>query len=76
MDNQPSKSVHLTAKRYSSGIDHLLRPYHNSIVKRTVKTPKLYFLDTGLDAYLTRWNTPEVLKTGAMAVAFFESFII
>jgi predicted AAA+ superfamily ATPase len=60
----------------TSGIVHLLQPYHNNIVKRTVKTPKLYFLDTGLAAYLTRWNTPEVLKTGAMAGAFFESFVI
>ncbi|MDR1961947.1 MAG: ATP-binding protein [Gracilibacteraceae bacterium] len=70
-----------TAERWlsilvTSGIVHLLPPYHNNIVKRTVKTPKLYFLDTGLAAYLTRWNTPEVLKTGAMAGAFFESFVI
>jgi predicted AAA+ superfamily ATPase len=70
-----------TAERWlsilvASGIVHLLQPYHNNIVKRTVKTPKLYFLDTGLAAYLTRWNTPEVLKTGAMAGAGFESFII
>lgn len=36
----------------------------------------MYFLDTGLAAYLTRWNTPEVLKSGAMAGAFFESFVI
>jgi predicted AAA+ superfamily ATPase len=70
-----------TAERWmsilvTSGIVHLLHPYHNNIVKRTVKTPKLYFLDTGLAAYLTRWNTSEVLKTGAMAGAFFESFVI
>jgi predicted AAA+ superfamily ATPase len=70
-----------TAERWlsilvTSGIVHLLKPYHNNIVKRTVKTPKLYFLDTGLAAYLTRWNTPEVLKTGAMAGTFFESFVI
>jgi predicted AAA+ superfamily ATPase len=60
----------------ASGIVYLLQPYHNNIIKRTVKTPKLYFLDTGLAAYLTRWNTPEVLKAGAMAGAFFESFIV
>jgi predicted AAA+ superfamily ATPase len=70
-----------TAERWlsilvTSGIVYLLKPYHNNIVKRTVKTPKLYFLDTGLAAYLTRWNTPDVLKTGAMAGAFFESFVI
>ena len=40
------------------------------------ETPKLYFLDTGLAAYLTRWTTAEVLKNGAMAGAFFETFVI
>ncbi len=60
----------------ASNIVYLLRPYSNNILNRAVKTPKLYFLDTGLAAYLTRWNTPDVLKTGAMAGAFFESFVI
>ena len=70
-----------TAERWlsilvASNIVYLLKPYSNNITKRAVKTPKLYFLDTGLTAYLTRWNTPEVLKNGAMAGAFFESFVI
>jgi predicted AAA+ superfamily ATPase len=70
-----------TAERWlsilvTSGLVYLLKPYHNNIIKRTVKTPKLYFLDTGLAAYLTRWNTPEALKSGAMAGAFFESFVV
>jgi len=70
-----------TAERWlsilvSSNLVFLLRPYYNNITKRTVKTPKLYFLDTGLAAYLTRWNTPEVLKNGAMSGAFFETFIV
>ena len=60
----------------SSNIVYLLRPYYNNITKRAVKTPKLYFLDTGLAAYLTKWNTPDVLKNGAMAGAFFETFVI
>jgi predicted AAA+ superfamily ATPase len=60
----------------ASNIVYLLRPYHNNIAKRTVKTPKLYFIDTGLAAYLTRWHNPEVLKNGAMAGAFFENFVI
>lgn len=47
-----------------------------NITKRAIKTPKLYFLDTGLAAYLTKWNTADVLKNGAMAGAFFESFVI
>lgn len=70
-----------TAERWlsilvASNIIYLLQPYSNNIAKRAIKTPKLYFLDTGLAAYLTRWNTPEVLKSGAMAGAFFESFVI
>ncbi len=70
-----------TAERWlsilvASNIIYLLQPYSNNIIKRAVKTPKLYFLDTGLAAYLTKWNTPDVLKNGAMAGAFFESFVI
>ena len=60
----------------ASNIVYLLQPYSNNITKRAVKTPKLYFLNTGLAAYLTRWNTPDVLKNGAMAGAFFESFVV
>lgn len=70
-----------TAERWlsiliSSNIVYLLQPYYNNLTKRAIKTPKLYFLDTGLAAYLTRWNTPEVLEAGAMAGAFYESFVI
>lgn len=60
----------------ATNIVYLLQPYSNNLTNRAIKTPKLYFLDTGLAAYLTRWNTPEVLKEGAMAGAFFESFVI
>lgn len=60
----------------SSNIVYLLKPYYNNIMKRAVKTPKLYFLDTGLAAYLTKWNSPEVIEAGAMSGAFFESFVI
>lgn len=70
-----------TAERWlsilvASNIVYLLQPYSNNITKRAVKTPKLYFLDTGLAAYLTKWNTPDVLKNGAMAGAFFETFVV
>ncbi len=70
-----------TAERWlsilaASNIVYLLQPYSTNITKRAVKTPKLYFLDTGLAAYLTKWNTPDVLKNGAMAGAFFENFVI
>lgn len=70
-----------TAERWlsvlvASNIVYLLQPYSNNVAKRAIKTPKVYFLDTGLAAYLTKWTTPEVLKNGAMAGAFFESFIV
>lgn len=60
----------------SSNIVYLLQPYYNNITKRAIKTPKLYFLDTGLAAYLTKWTNPDVLEAGAMAGAFFETFVV
>jgi predicted AAA+ superfamily ATPase len=60
----------------ASNIVYLLQPYYNNITSRMIKTPKLYFLDTGLAAYLTKWNTPEALRDGAMAGAFFETFVV
>ena len=60
----------------ASGIVYILEPYANSALKRAIKTPKLYFRDTGLAAYLTRWLTPETLATGAMSEEFFETFVI
>ena len=59
-----------------SGIIYILKPYTARVLKRAVKTPKLYFRDTGLCCYLTRWLTPETLKNGAMAGAMFETFVI
>ncbi|MBI5399011.1 ATP-binding protein [Candidatus Saganbacteria bacterium] len=55
---------------------YLLEPYYKNISKRMIKAPKLYFWDTGLAAYLTRWKTPETLFSGAMAGAFFENFVV
>lgn len=60
----------------SSGLVYLLEPYHNNISKRMVKTPKLYFLDTGLCSYLTNWTTPESLEAGAMSGAILETFVV
>lgn len=60
----------------ASGIVYLLEPFSNSALKRVIKTPKMYFRDTGLAAYLTRWLTPETLASGAMSGAFFETFVI
>jgi len=54
----------------------LLQPYHTSVTKRLVKTPKLYFLDTGLCAYLTGWASPATLASGAMRGAIFETYVV
>jgi hypothetical protein len=60
----------------ASGIIYILEPFSNSALKRVIKTPKLYFRDTGLAAYLTRWLSAETLANGAMSGAFFETFVI
>lgn len=70
-----------TAKQWlsilqTSGLVYLLQPYYGNLEKRLVKTPKLYFADTGLAAHLTRWLSPETLMAGAMAGAFFETFVV
>ena len=59
-----------------SGIIYILKPYTSSALGRAIKRPKLYFRDTGLCCYLTRWLTPDTLKNGAMAGAMFETFAI
>lgn len=58
------------------GIIFLLHPYSNNVLKRTIKTPKLYFYDTGLVCYLTRWSSPETTAIGAMNGALLENFAI
>ena len=60
----------------ASGIIYLLEPYTPSVLKRAIKTPKVYFRDTGLASYLTRWLTPDTLAYGAMAGNMFETFVI
>lgn len=59
----------------SSGLVYLLQPYYNNLNKRLVKTPKLYFLDTGLACWLLGWNTPEQLVDGAMWGHILETFV-
>lgn len=59
-----------------SGIIYILKPYTSNALNRAIRTPKLYFRDTGLCCYLTRWLTPDTLKNGAMAGAMFETFVI
>ncbi|MGM0432407.1 MAG: ATP-binding protein [Spirochaetota bacterium] len=69
-----------TAKQWlsilvSSQIVALVQPYANNMLKRIVKTPLLHFLDTGLCAYLLRWNSPETLERGIMSGPFLESWV-
>lgn len=59
-----------------SGILFILRPYYNNVTNRLVKTPKMYFMDTGLAAYLCRWPNAETLEKGAMDGAFFETYVV
>nr|WP_303680831.1 DUF4143 domain-containing protein [Pelodictyon luteolum] len=72
---------HATGKRWlsileTSGIVYLLEPWHTNLNKRLLKTPKLYFLDTGLAAWLTAWSTPATLEAGAMSGAFLETWVV
>ena len=59
-----------------SGHIYLLQPYYNNENKRLAKTPKLYFLDTGLICYLGGWNTPQQLTSGARWGHIFESYVV
>ncbi len=59
-----------------SGVIYILHPYSTNITKRLVKTPKMYFMDTGLAAYLCRWPNAETLESGAMDGAFFETYVV
>lgn len=70
-----------TAKQWlsllvSSGIVVLVEPYFNNTLKRIIKSPNLYFLDTGLCAYLTRWTNSASLEVSAMSGAFFETYVV
>ncbi len=60
----------------TSNIIYILEPYYNNIMKRAIKTPKVYFLDTGLAAYLTKWKNKDVLESGTMAGNYFENYVI
>ncbi len=58
------------------GVIFLLYPYSNNVLKRTVSTPKLYFYDTGLVCYLTRWSSAETAMEGAMSGALLENYAV
>ncbi len=70
-----------TAKRWlqvleKSDIIFYLRPYSNNLLKRTVKTPKMYFFDTGLVSYLTKYSSPDILANGALNGAILENYVV
>lgn len=58
------------------GIIFYLHPYSNNLLKRMIKTPKLYFYDTGLVCYLTKWSSAETLESGAMNGAILENYVV
>ena len=60
----------------ASGIIMILQPYANNLSKRIIKTPKMYFMDTGLCAFLCGWSDPNILEDSAMAGAFFETYVV
>jgi predicted AAA+ superfamily ATPase len=71
----------VTAKHWlsileASGLVFLLQPWHSNLTKRLVKTPKLYFLDTGLATWLTAWSNPDTLESGAMSGAILETWVV
>ena len=59
-----------------SGIIFILHPYYLKVTDRLIKTPKVYFMDTGLVCYLVGWTSPQVAMNGAMNGALFENFVI
>ena len=59
-----------------SEIIYFLHPYSNNLLKRTIKSPKLYFFDTGLVAYLTKYSNPEILQNGSINGAILENYVV
>ena len=71
----------MTAKEWikvlqSMGIIFLLEPYFNNELKRMVKTPKLYFCDTGLCAFLSSWTSRDTLMNGAASGHYLENYVV
>ena len=60
----------------ASGIVYVMQPFWANTTKRLAKTPKLYFMDTGLACYLTAWSAPEQLRLGAVSGQMFETFVV
>jgi predicted AAA+ superfamily ATPase len=75
-DVAPNTAKNWLSILQTAEIIYLLEPYHTNVTQRLVKTPKLYFLDTGLAAYLTEWASPETLEAGAMSGPILETWIV
>jgi len=60
----------------ASNMVFVLKPYYNNVLMRLIKTPKIYFMDTGLASYLVGWDNAQVLQNGAMSGVIFETFVI
>lgn len=60
----------------SSGIIYLLQPFYSNVSNRIIKSPKLYFMDTGLCSYLAKYPSAETLEVGALGGAIFETFVV
>lgn len=73
VDNKTAKSWLSILE--TSGLVYLLQPYHRNLTKRLIKTPKLYFLDTGLAAYLTKWPDAASLEAGSLSGAILETWL-
>lgn len=75
-DVAPNTAKNWLSILQASGIVYLLEPWHTNVTKRLVKAPKLYFLDTGLCAWLTGWSSPETLEAGAFSGNILETWIM
>jgi len=60
----------------ASGTVRFIRPYFDNVNKQLTKTPKPYFMDSGLVCHLLGWKTTEVLEKGAMAGPIFKTFVV
>lgn len=73
--SEPTVKTWLNILR-ACGLVYILQPYHNNHIKRLIKTPKLYFLDTGLCSYLTGWPNANTLELSSMSGAMLETYVI
>ena len=75
-DVAPKTAENWLSLLVTSGLVYLLQPYSGNTIKRIIKRPKMYFMDTGLACYLSLWNNARVLENSAMAGAMFETYVV